>query len=84
MVGMVIMVIIIVVVMVFRTDRITRTHGTNKTDRITRTHGKSNFLQYYIQVVGQQSSALPLFHPHHCILDTWTYLHPATINMKAS
>ena len=27
------------VVMVIRTDRTTRTHGTNKTDRITRTNG---------------------------------------------
>ena len=34
----------------------------------------SNYLQYYIQVVGLQNSALFLFHPHHCVLNTWTRL----------
>ena len=40
MVDMVIIIVVVMVVMVIRTDRATRTHGTNKTDRITRTRGK--------------------------------------------
>ena len=34
-----IVIAVVVVVMVIRTDKTTRTHGTNKTDRTTMTHG---------------------------------------------